>query len=73
MSERQTAVVDSRGLYLGMFAESFPIDKAHRRLTAIVECDLPVGEYFWQDDADNPFGGAFWPIRKKPKMKRGKL
>lgn len=69
MSEKQVAVVDGRGLYLGMFAESHPIADGHRRLPTITKCDLPVGEYFWKDDEGNPFGGAFWPIPRKPKIK----
>lgn len=69
MSEKQLAVIDERGVYLGMFASSFPIAEGHRRLQAIVECDLPVGEYAWVDDETNPFGGAFWPLKKRPTHK----
>lgn len=74
MKQRQTAVVDAKGIYLGMFDEGAEIPDGARRLTQITECDLPVGEYYWIDNdgnvddlgRDNPFGGAFWPINPKP-------
>lgn len=70
----QHAVIDAEGVYLGMFHKNAEIPAGARRLTQITECDLPVGEYYWQDvdgNVDdlgraNPFGGAFWPIDPKP-------
>jgi hypothetical protein len=69
MSQKQTAVVDSRGVYLGMFSTDFNIPSNHRRLSQIQECDLSAGEYFWTDDENNPFGGFFWPMKKRPAHK----
>jgi hypothetical protein len=61
----QTAVIDGRGVYLGMFVEGAEIPQGARRLPQITECDLPIGMYAWVAspvDAygrPNPFGGAF--------------
>jgi hypothetical protein len=65
MSQNQAAVVDAKGVYLGMFVEGAEIPEGARRLPQIQECDLQAGEYAWVDDQENPFGGFFWPVKKK--------
>lgn len=71
MMTSKTAVIDAAGVYLGMVDESEPIQDGHRRLHGIDECDLPPGEYIWQDEPGNNYGGAFWPIPKKLILKPG--
>jgi hypothetical protein len=68
MSQKQTAVVDAKGIYLGMFDEGAEIPDGALRISSVVKCDLPVGEYFWVDDEGHPFGGFFWPVSKKLKL-----
>lgn len=65
MSQHQTAVVDARGVYIGMHDESAEIPSGASRIPQIQECDLPIGEYFWVEDQNNPFQGFFWPVSKK--------
>jgi hypothetical protein len=68
MSEPQTAVLDAKGVYIGMRPISDDLPEGCRRVASIMSCDLPVGEYVWIDDEGHPFGGFFWPVSKKLKL-----
>lgn len=50
------AVLDADGVYIGMEEVDTP---TARHLPQITACDLPPGEYAWQVDAGNPYGGEF--------------
>jgi hypothetical protein len=47
MSQKQTAVVDAKSVYLGMFDEGAEIPAGARRISEITDCDLAIGQYFW--------------------------
>lgn len=60
----KAARLDAQGRYLGM--EDLPDAGAltERHLATITECDLPAdGSYQWVPEDDNPYGGAFWPVK----------
>lgn len=53
------ALLDAADVYVGMVDVDDPADLTDRHLPQITACDLPGGEYRWQADAGNPYGGAF--------------
>ena len=50
------AVLDAAGVFIGMEEVDTP---TARHLPQITACDLPAGEYAWQPDGANPYGGEF--------------
>lgn len=57
MSQKQTAVVDAKNIYLGMFEEGAELPAGALRIPEITECDLEPGRYRWQGD-------SFVPVRR---------
>lgn len=62
MTAIRCAQLDAQGVYQGM-VEVEPAQLTDRHLPTITECDLPAGEYRWQADPANAFGGKFVPLR----------
>lgn len=66
----KAALLDERGIYIGMDEVASAADFGPRHLPQIVVCDLPPGEYLWVPDervdaADRPlnhYRGAFWGL-----------
>ena len=59
----RAALLDANGVYLRMDTLADPGELTPLHLSAITECDLAPGEYRWIADRQNPFGGAFWPLK----------
>lgn len=53
------ALLDENNVFLGMADVAEP---GPRHLPQITRCDLPPGEYAWEPDDSNPYGGAFVPL-----------
>jgi hypothetical protein len=56
MNKNQTAVIDSRDIFIGMYPMQDDIPEGARRLNQIKDCDLPAGRYRWD-------GKSFLPLR----------
>jgi hypothetical protein len=71
MAKIRCARLDERGVFQGMVeieeAEAGPL-----HVRAISSCDLPAGEFRWQPDEHNPFGGAFVPLPRPQRAKAGR-
>lgn len=68
------AVLDDRGVYMGMMATPSRGDRTDRHLVLINECDLPAGKYRWepaQVDENHPFGGRFVPLPREQQALAG--
>lgn len=59
----KAARLDAAGVYQGI--DELPDDSAltPSHLEQITRCDLQPGQYKWIADANNPYGGAFWPLK----------
>lgn len=69
MSQKKTAVVDAKGVYLGMFDEGAEIPTGALRIPAVTECDLEAGRYYWDGKAFQPRSrGAIAAIQDEPNM-----
>ena len=66
----RAALLDANGVYLRMdeLASAEQLTPLH--LPTITSCDLAPGEYRWITDRQNPFGGAFWPLKWLARVER---
>src|SRR5688572_14868512 len=48
------------------------VEPTNRHLPQITECDLPSGKYQWIADSNNPYGGAFWPVKWLERVEQDK-
>jgi hypothetical protein len=64
------ALLDENGVFLRM---EEVLEPTNRHLPQITQCDLPSGKYQWVADANNPFGGAFWPVAWLQRVEQDKL
>jgi hypothetical protein len=69
MTQKQSAAVDTRGVYLGMFDEGAEIPDGALRIPEITECDLEPGRYYWDGKAFQPRArGAIAAMQEEPNM-----
>lgn len=69
MSQSQTAVVDTKSIYLGMYDEGASIPDGARRISEITECDLEPGRYYWNGVTFLPRErGSLAAVREEPNL-----
>jgi hypothetical protein len=69
MSQNQTAVVDAKGVYIGMYDEGAELPAGALRIPQIQECDLEPGRYYWDGKAFQPRArGAMAAMQEEPNM-----
>lgn len=58
-----------RRVFLGMVEIDASQIDPEIHLTKVTECDLPVDQYRWQEDASSPCGGTFMPLPPQQRAK----